>query len=72
MEAVGKGIRGAEKSYTSAMNNLSIGPGNLVGQAEKLRKLGLNVKKTINPKLIDNSEDEALENEASENTNEES
>ena len=82
MEAVGKGIRGAEKSYTSAMNNLSIGPGNLVGQAEKLRKLGLNVKKTIDPKHIDNSEDSLLEdtitedasseNASSENTNEES
>ena len=72
MEAVGKGIRGAEQSYTSAMNNLSIGPGNLVGQAEKLRKLGLNVKKTIDPNLIDHSEQSFSENASSKNTNEES
>lgn len=53
MESIGKSLQGAEKSYNSAMNKLKTGTGNLIGQAEKLRSLGLDVKETIDPKFID-------------------
>ena len=53
MDAIGKSLQGAEKSYNSAMNKLKTGNGNLIGQAEKLRGLGLDVKDTIDPKFIE-------------------
>ena len=57
MEAIGKSLQGAEKSYSSAMKKLKTGNGSLVSQAEKLRLLGLDVKETVDPKLIDTSEE---------------
>ena len=62
MESIGKHLQSADNSYSDAMKKLSEGNGNLISQAEKLRKLGLNVKETVSDKLIDASED--TENEA--------
>ncbi|MBM55327.1 MAG: DNA recombination protein RmuC [Euryarchaeota archaeon] len=56
MESIGKSLQGAEKSYTSAMKKLKTGNGSLISQAEKLRLLGLDVKETVDPKLIDTDE----------------
>ncbi len=53
MESIGKSLQGADKAYTAAMNKLKTGSGNLIGQAEKLRGLGVDVKETIDPKFIE-------------------
>ncbi|TVR16931.1 MAG: DNA recombination protein RmuC [Balneolaceae bacterium] len=47
LKDVGKRIRQTEQAYDSAMNQLSDGAGNLVGQAEKLRELGANASKKL-------------------------
>ncbi len=47
LEDVGKRIRQTSDSYESAMKQLSTGAGNLVGQAEKLRELGVNSSKKL-------------------------
>ena len=53
LQAVGSNIEKAQSSYDSALKQLKEGPGNLVGQAEKLRKLGVKTKKNIPVNLID-------------------
>ena len=55
--SLGKQLNTTKNSYDSAMNKLSEGRGNLVGRAEKMRKLGLKTTKGLNQKLIDRSED---------------
>lgn len=44
---VGMNIDKAQKSYTNALGQLKDGSGNLVGQAEKLKELGLKPKKRL-------------------------
>lgn len=61
MLAIGKHLTSVGTSYDAAMNKLRDGRGNLIGKAEKMRKMGLNVKKTINQQLLasdDTSDDE--------------
>lgn len=53
LEIVGKNIDKAKESHELAVKRLSEGRGNLVGQAEKLRKLGVKTKKNIPTNLID-------------------
>lgn len=53
LQAVGSNIEKAQISYDLALKQLKEGPGNLVGQAEKLRKLGVKTKKNIPVNLID-------------------
>jgi DNA recombination protein RmuC len=54
MQDIGKRLGHAQSSYTKAMGKLQTGPGNLIGQAEKLRELGAKTSKSL-PKgmLID-------------------
>lgn len=47
MEEIGKNLQGASKSYAEAKKKLVEGPGNLVGQVEKLRQLGVKRKPQI-------------------------
>lgn len=47
LEGVGKAIHAAHDAWQSADKKLHIGSGNLVGQAEKLKKLGANVSKVL-------------------------
>jgi Uncharacterized protein conserved in bacteria len=47
LEHVGEHIDRAKKSYTDAYKQLSEGNGNLIGQAEKLRELGVKSKKSL-------------------------
>jgi len=47
LKKVGERISQTRKEYDSAMNKLTEGSGNLVGQAEKLRELGANASKKI-------------------------
>jgi DNA recombination protein RmuC len=58
MDSIGKSLQGADKAYSEAVSRLSTGNGNLVGQAEKLRSLGLNVKETIDEKFIEDASSE--------------
>ncbi len=54
---VGANLDKARKSYDSAMGQLKEGRGNLIGQAEKLRELGVKAKKAL-PKSIQDEEDQ--------------
>ena len=56
--SLGKQMDTAKGSYEKAMNKLSTGAGNLVGRAEKMRKLGLKTTKQLNQKLIDRAQSE--------------
>jgi DNA recombination protein RmuC len=47
----------AKRSYENAYGQLKSGKGNLIGQAEKLRELGVKVKKTLPPSLLDEMEE---------------
>jgi DNA recombination protein RmuC len=53
LEAVGKGLRAADGSYTQAMKKLVEGPGNLVRQVEMLRQLGVKPRKPLPQSLLD-------------------
>ncbi|MCL2893518.1 DNA recombination protein RmuC [Brenneria tiliae] len=53
MEALGQGLDKAHGSYRQAMNKLASGRGNLIGQAEGFRALGVEVKRPISPSLAD-------------------
>jgi DNA recombination protein RmuC len=55
LEAVGKGLRNADQSYTNAMKKLAEGPGNLVRQVEMLKQLGIRTTKAIPQNLLDNA-----------------
>jgi DNA recombination protein RmuC len=61
LEAVGKSLRSADVSYSSAMKKLSEGRGNLVRQVEMLKQLGIRTGKQISRNLLDVSgADESL------------
>jgi len=53
LQGIGANIDKAQSSYNSALKQLKEGPGNLVGQAEKLRKLGVKTKKSLPTNMID-------------------
>ena len=53
LESVGEALVSARSAYEAAMGQLSTGSGNLVGQVEKLRQLGVSPKITKSgPKVI--------------------
>jgi|694.fasta_scaffold61010_3 DNA recombination protein RmuC len=52
MEDVGKNIDKAHDSYNKAIGQLKDGRGNLVGQALKLKNLGIKSDKAINPNML--------------------
>ena len=56
MDSIGDHLKKADNAYQEAISKLSKGPGHLVGQAEKLRKLGLDVNKKIPEKFISDSD----------------
>lgn len=49
MSALGQSLDRAQDNYRQAMNKLSQGRGNLIGQVEGFRSLGVEVKRPINP-----------------------
>jgi DNA recombination protein RmuC len=53
MDMIGDGIRKADQNFASAMKKLAEGPGNLVGQVEKLKDLGIRTSKSIPRKILD-------------------
>ncbi|HEU5351807.1 MAG TPA: DNA recombination protein RmuC [Terracidiphilus sp.] len=62
LESVGEALVSARSAYEAAMGQLSTGSGNLVGQVEKLRQLGVSPKitksgpKVIPAKLLEHAE----------------
>jgi len=62
---VGTYIEKTQKSYESAFRQLKNGKGNLIGQAEKLKKLGVKSKKNLPTNLI--SESQSLSGEKKHN-----
>lgn len=68
LEEIGMRIRQSQESYDQAMNRLKAGRGDLIGQADKLRKLGANSSKTLStdltdPEPLDNSNGKEEESE---------
>ncbi len=67
MNDIGQRIRQTQDSYDEAMGRLSTGAGNLVRQAEMIRKLGAKTSKQLPDGMTDELEDELLqENQDSE------
>lgn len=58
LEAVGKSLRSADQSYSSAMKKLSEGRGNLIRQVEMLKQLGVRASKQMPRGLLDAAGDE--------------
>lgn len=63
MEDVGKHINKSQEAYTKATNQLKLGRGNLVSQAEKLKALGIASKKAI-PSSMANFEGHHIETDS--------
>ncbi|PAU93906.1 DNA recombination protein RmuC [Aliifodinibius salipaludis] len=67
LEEIGMRIRQSQESYDQAMNRLKTGRGDLIGQADKLRKLGANNSKKISSNLLDQEDaPDAIGNDDSE------
>ncbi len=54
---VGENLKTTKNNYDLAMNKLSVGKGNLVGRAEKLKDLGAKANKVIDARLLDRAND---------------
>lgn len=61
--AIGKALDQTKASYDASINKLSEGRGNLLGQAEKMRKLGIKNKKFLNKRLLENEDQEPADTE---------
>ncbi len=62
MTSIGQHLDKAQDSYHQAMKKLAQGRGNLIAQSERFRHLGVEVKRPINPHLVeaaDTSDDAA-------------
>lgn len=57
MSEIGVNLDKAHQSYSQAFNKLKDGKGNLIGQAEKLKTLGVKSKKNIPPSLLSEAND---------------
>ena len=53
MSSVGQSLDRAQDNYRQAMKKLSSGRGNLLAQAEAFRSMGVEVKREINPELVE-------------------
>ena len=62
-EEIGNGIKASQDKYDKALGQLKDGKGNVVTQAEQLRKLGLKSDKKISANLLPNIEEEFLPEE---------
>jgi len=59
LEDIGSSLNKASEKYNQALGKLSAGKGNLISQAEKLKKLGISTKKGLPEKfLFENEENE--------------
>ncbi|MTH47620.1 DNA recombination protein RmuC [Escherichia alba] len=53
MTAIGQGLEKAQESYRQGMKKLASGRGNVLAQAEAFRDLGVEIKREINPELVE-------------------
>ena len=51
LESIGSNLAKSQEAYTAAMKQLREGNGNLMGQALKLRELGVKANKVLEKKL---------------------
>ncbi len=58
LNGVGKKIDDAKKDYSSAMNKLVEGRGNLITSVEKIKKLGVKAKKSLPESILKRAEEE--------------
>ena len=58
---VGRHIELADSTYNAAFKQLSTGNDNLVSQTLKMKALGVDSKKTIDPKFMEGIEDDENE-----------
>ncbi len=58
MEAIGKSLDSTRKTYDQATNKLYSGSGNLVGRAEKIRKLGAKTSKELPGKILEQEQEQ--------------
>lgn len=56
MEKIERGISQADSAYKNAINKLKSGSGNLIRRTENMKKLGLNPKKQIAEKYLEENE----------------
>ncbi len=56
LKEIGSHIHAADHSYDEAMKQLSEGKGNIVGRIEYLKELGVKVKKSLPPELLNQDE----------------
>jgi DNA recombination protein RmuC len=61
LEEVGRGLDRAQKSYGEAFGQLSVGKGNLVTRAEKLREMGVKASKKLPAPLLASAEADPAE-----------
>ena len=61
LTGVGKKIDAAKTDYSSAMNKLVEGRGNLITSVEKLKKMGAKAKKSLPEPILKRAEDQAIE-----------
>ncbi|MBT8075009.1 MAG: DNA recombination protein RmuC, partial [Gammaproteobacteria bacterium] len=64
MKGIGMRLEQARKSFDDAYNQLSSGAGNLVGQVDKLSKLGARHAKQLEAGLVEKAMEESLEDDA--------
>ena len=55
---VGKKLDAAKIDYSSAMNKLTEGRGNLVNSVEKIKKLGIKTKKSLPEAILKRAEED--------------
>ncbi|WP_387695339.1 DNA recombination protein RmuC [Photorhabdus sp. RM157S] len=63
MQGLGQSLDKAQINYRLAMNKLAEGRGNLISQAEGFRKLGVEVKRSIDPELANKANQPSCAND---------
>lgn len=53
MTAIGQSLDKAQDNYRGAMKKLTSGRGNVLSQADAFRELGVEIKREINPELVE-------------------
>lgn len=64
MSAIGQSLDKAQDNYRQAMKKLASGRGNILVQADAFRELGVEVKREINPDLVEQARQEDEDNAA--------
>ena len=64
LKKIGLQMDTTKKTYAAAMNKLYEGKGNMIGKAEKLKKLGAKASKSIDQKWLERSGDASEEHES--------